>query len=463
MITLNAKEIARVISDDRVIFLEADESHDDIRDLLSDTLRAELPEESGFFSWIVEVWDDAFVYEYDTPSSSKMFKRTYVVAEDGTMTFGEPVEVERVVEFVPVVAAPVVEAVSDTQVGEVIQLTEAIVPGSDFTPQIMSLIEKSVRKDGTVPIKLIKPGWGSSAYYSADVLEQTGPTAFPKGTHMFWDHMTEAEMAEQPEGELNNLAAVFESDARWEPNHPNGPGLYTDAKMFGEYRDKVDELAPHIGTSINTSGLAESGEVDGREGYIVTELLNTPFTSTDFVTKAGAGGEIVSLFESARPQRKQKEAIPMPDEITLEETQTKLTEAETENAELKVKVEESEAEKVELARFREAELTTKAQEVASEVLKDIELLDPTKTRIIESVSATPPLKEGELDTEALQEATRQAATDEATYLEGITGAGNVTDLGGGGGGDDADKTLRESVKRYHPDWSDDMIENYVTG
>jgi len=342
-------------------------------------------------------------------------------------------------------------------------LTEAIVPGSDFTPQIMSLIEKSVRKDGTVPIKLIKPGWGSSAYYSADVLEQTGPTAFPKGTHMFWDHMTEAEMAEQPEGELNNLAAVFESDARWEPNHPNGPGLYTDAKMFGEYRDKVDELAPHIGTSINTSGLAESGEVDGREGYIVTELLNTPFTSTDFVTKAGAGGEIVSLFESARPQRKQKEAIPMPDEITLEETQTKLTEAETENAELKVKVEESEAEKVELARFREAELTTKAQEVASEVLKDIELLDPTKTRIIESVSATPPLKEGELDTEALQEATRQAATDEATYLEGITGAGNVTDLGGGGGGDDADKTLRESVKRYHPDWSDDMIENYVTG
>ena len=60
---------------------------------------------------------------------------------------------------------------------------EASIDG-DFVP----LVEKAIRRDGTIALKLIKAGWGSSGYYPASVLERDGPAVFPAKTQMFWDH-----------------------------------------------------------------------------------------------------------------------------------------------------------------------------------------------------------------------------------------------------------------------------------
>ncbi len=40
-------------------------------------------------------------------------------------------------------------------------------------------------------IKLIEPGWSTSRYWPAEVLERDGPAAFPAGTHMYLDHADE--------------------------------------------------------------------------------------------------------------------------------------------------------------------------------------------------------------------------------------------------------------------------------
>jgi hypothetical protein len=50
--------------------------------------------------------------------------------------------------------------------------------------------------------------------------------------------------------------------------------------------------------SIRASGTAESGERDGRTGPVITSL--TEGVSVDVVTRAGAGGKLVALLESAR-------------------------------------------------------------------------------------------------------------------------------------------------------------------
>jgi len=97
---------------------------------------------------------------------------------------------------------------------------------------VIDVVEKAVRADGTMPVKVIQKGWGSSGYYSPDVLKRDGSKVFAKGLQMFWDHQTEAQEVEKPEGSLNDLAAVFISDARWDENGVKGPGLYAETPVI---------------------------------------------------------------------------------------------------------------------------------------------------------------------------------------------------------------------------------------
>jgi len=159
-------------------------------------------------------------------------------------------------------------------------------------------VAKESQGPASIPIKIISPGWGSMAYYSADMIKSSGPSCFTKGTHMMWNHATDAQEAARPEGDLDSLAAVLTKDAHWEDNGPKGPGLYSEAKVFSDYAQKVAEKGPHIGISINAAIAAERGEVEGRKGLIAKEFRKA--FSTDFVTKAGAGGApIVPVVESA--------------------------------------------------------------------------------------------------------------------------------------------------------------------
>lgn len=162
-----------------------------------------------------------------------------------------------------------------------------------FTP----LAERAVRRDGTIGLRIIAPGWGSTGYYDKAVLERDIPRVFPAGTQMFWNHPTPSEESERPEGDLDNRAAVFVSDPYWQESGPAGPGMYVDAKVFGRYRETIDEIGEHIGVSIRGGGVVAMGEAEGRRGKIVKEIKQGK--SVDFVTVPGAGGQIVSIFEAA--------------------------------------------------------------------------------------------------------------------------------------------------------------------
>ncbi len=164
---------------------------------------------------------------------------------------------------------------------------------SEFIP----LSERAVRRDGTISLKIIQPGWGSSGYYPKEVLERDIPKVFPAGTKMFWNHATATEEMERPEGDLRNLAAVTVSDPLWLESGPNGPGMYADARPFAGYATVIDEIGGHIGVSIRGMGRHTTGEKEGKSGRIIQEIAQG--RSVDFVTEPGAGGAVVSIFESA--------------------------------------------------------------------------------------------------------------------------------------------------------------------
>jgi hypothetical protein len=167
---------------------------------------------------------------------------------------------------------------------------------SEFTP----LIEQAVRADGTLPVLIISPGWGSSGYYSTQVLKDAA-TRYRAGTHMFMDHPTAADEKARPERSLQDLAGVLASDAQWQLNGARGPGLYATAKIFSPYRNLIAEIGPHIGLSHRAKGLKKQGTAEGRSGAIIEGIVSV--LSVDFVTTPGRGGAVLPLAEAARGKK----------------------------------------------------------------------------------------------------------------------------------------------------------------
>lgn len=286
-------------------------------------------------------------------------------------------------------------------------ISEAAIEG-DFMP----LVEKAVRRDGTIPIKVIEPGWGSSGYYPAQVLERDGPSIFSKGLKMFWNHATPTEEAMRPEGDLNALAAEFISDSRYLANGPEGPGLYADAKVFEGYQGPINDMAKHIGVSIRATGRAAQGEAEGRKGPIVQQL--TAAKSVDFVTEPGAGGKILDMFEAAR--KPQPATVHKEDEVD----EKKFNEALA-------------ARDQEIARLKEGALLRDAKDFVRQQVATANVPDVTKARLVESLSANPPVKDGALDTEVYKARISEAVTAETEYLTKAAGygSGRVEGMGGG--------------------------------
>ena len=148
---------------------------------------------------------------------------------------------------------------------------------------------------GMLDIVFITEGWGSSGYYAGDMLQEAAKdNVFQAGTQMFINHPTATEAEERPVRDLNYLAAVLAEDAYYDPKVK---GLRGPVKTFPAWRESLAEMAPYIGVSIRAAADVEEGEVDGRQGVIVKKI--TEGLSVDFVTKAGRGGHVVEVLESA--------------------------------------------------------------------------------------------------------------------------------------------------------------------
>ncbi len=287
---------------------------------------------------------------------------------------------------------------------EIPMLQEAVGVELTESAETGNLLEAALRRDGTVGIKIIQPGQGSSGFYPAEVLERDGPKVFVSGTQMYWDHQTAMEEAERPEGSLTSLAGELVSDARWESNGAEGPGLYADAQVFGPFQEAVNELAGHIGVSIRARGDATPGP----EGPIIQRL--TEVNSIDFVTRAGAGGEILELFESARNKATERR-----DPVTLQKVTPEPDERMTQLLERQTLLEQ------ENAQLKEANILRDARDHVAKQLATSALPEIMRERVGKNLLDALPMKEGALDVEALTQKVSDAVAAETEYIKSIIG------------------------------------------
>lgn len=224
-------------------------------------------------------------------------------------------------------------------------------------------------------IKLISPGKGSSAYYTAEVLKKAvADKIFKAGTPMRIDHPTEAEQRSRPEGSVKDWGAVLAKDAYWLDEHPQGAGVFSEVKPFSDHAATIEEKGPYAGVSIMANGNAvmEAGKPVLREGVpLLKEFVSAE--GVDMVTRAGAGGMFLS--EAARPAENPTQEAAM----TAEEVR-KLVEAE----------------------IRQSNMPGEARAECARLLETMSFAPATKDIVIEGVMRqTLPVKDGSLDTEAL--------------------------------------------------------------
>jgi hypothetical protein len=134
---------------------------------------------------------------------------------------------------------------------------------------------------------------GSSGFYPAEVLARDGASAFPAGTHIYFDHPTQTEEIELPERSVRAMAGVLLDDAKFEES-PDGKGLFARVQFFEDVKDMVGFRAKHVGLSIRAAGQIE----ETPQGQRIVQSISHGL-SVDLVTRAGAGGRLVTMTESA--------------------------------------------------------------------------------------------------------------------------------------------------------------------
>lgn len=146
---------------------------------------------------------------------------------------------------------------------------------------------------------LITEGVGSSGTYPGEMLQRDGAVAFPAGTQIFFDHLTENEEWDRNgQHSIKDLVGVTLTDATWSEAER---ALEADIKFFSAYADFINEAKDFIGLSIEASAIRNS------EG-LVESLLPSPFNAIAVVPRAGRGGKITALLESYREKHNTDES-----------------------------------------------------------------------------------------------------------------------------------------------------------
>lgn len=153
-------------------------------------------------------------------------------------------------------------------------------------------------RTGELKVTIIRPGFNTSKgrYYTPQALRESADRFV--GAKCYVNHATKAENAARPEGSVHDWVANVTKTAIESDGRMSGVVKVHD-KTFKEKLAGLKEanLLPHMGMSIRAAGMQEAAMIEGQRTMQVNSL--DYIKSLDFVTEAGAGGQVHEMAESA--------------------------------------------------------------------------------------------------------------------------------------------------------------------
>lgn len=152
--------------------------------------------------------------------------------------------------------------------------------------------------------RFISEGAGSSAFYPGEILEKYGAVALPKGTHVYFNHLTESEMWDRNGShDVRDFVGVLTEDPVYNEAEKclEGPVEFIDAAL-----PLIEQAHEYVALSVDIRRFELEEQIDGPP--VVTELGYSPLNNIAVVPRGGRDGKVLSLIESYReentPERK---------------------------------------------------------------------------------------------------------------------------------------------------------------
>jgi hypothetical protein len=283
----------------------------------------------------------------------------------------------------------------------------------------------SPAKGDTYPVVLITPGQGTSGYYREDVIREYAPEAFPKGTHVYLDHLKEGEQR-TPEKLLGYLTEDTVVNEQGE--------AINQFKPLKKHREWIEEIRGVVGLSVAVAGEGSPTIIDGRQTLMVESLTPSVTNTVDLVSYAGRGGRFLESYlqeaNSADIEDERTQSDPQPgsrkeiETMAISEEQVTALVESVESLVAALTESKTPAEKSvdEIAEDR------KAAVAAVKAVESADISDETKAALIEGIEAgdydVAPAIERE---KALTESIRARLEEQILTEAGASAKGNLTE------------------------------------
>lgn len=242
--------------------------------------------------------------------------------------------------------------------------------------------------DGSYPVVLLTPGQGATAYYSEEVIRRDAPSAFPRGTHVYLNHLQEGE-TRSPEKILGTLVdeTVIREDG----------AAVNRFKPVKRWQDLVEDVHKIAGLSINAAGSAKLGMINGRTTRIAESIDYHIANSVDLVSYPGRPGSgftesYDSLYQEAMAAFEKENVQPeSPASGNQEEDEQHMTDEKldklVESVAALATLVESALPKPSAPAEKDPSDEVKAAIAALTIVESAELPKDTKAQLVESIKA----------------------------------------------------------------------------
>ncbi len=364
-------------------------------------------------------------------------------------------------ESLPEVRMAIREAYRKLNLADMPKWVKEPVEHRDYINESVSVPVDEAKKEslakGVVSIRIIQPGFNASKtrYYTESAIRDA--VKIFEGAKMYANHATKSEEKERPERDIRDWVATVKNAKVAE----NGNAVAEAHIHAGWLKEMVQNLSEQgnldkLGVSINAIGKGSKQKISGTDTFVVESLIDYPFKSVDFVTEAGAGGQVgvkesaeyvdvylvdLATLKEARPDLI-KEMESEYDSKNKTEVKSKM-DLEQENKTLKESIEtltkERDGLKGQIEASQKAQRIAEAKVKIDEAISKSGLPEAAQKRLVER------FKDAESD-QGVQEAIKA----ELDYVAALKESGKVKNLGGSN--PEATKVdLKESFKRLTGD------------